>query len=51
MIFLNYLSIFDWTINTLSNMQLNFTSRENWYKKNVISLIHKDNITKELIKY
>ena len=43
--------ISDRTIDTLSNMQLSFTSRENWYEKNVISSIYRDNVTKELIKY
>ena len=41
----------DRTIDTLSNMQLSSTSRENRREKNVISSIHRDNVTKELIKY
>ena len=41
----------DWAIDTLSNMQLSSTSRENQREKNVISSIHRDNVTKELIKY
>jgi len=49
--FLDNSSTSDQAIDTLSNMQLSFTSRENWREKNVISLIHRDNVTKELIKY
>jgi len=41
----------DRAIDTLSNMQLSSTSRENRREKNVISSIHRDNVTKELIKY
>ena len=50
-IFLDNSDTFDRAIDTLSNMQLSSTLRENWREKNVISLIHRDNVTKELIKY
>ena len=41
----------DQGIDTLSNMQLNSTSRENRREKNIISSIHRDNVTRELVKY
>ncbi len=44
---MNHSSTFNQVIDILSNMQL----RENQYEKNIISLIHKNNVTKEFIKY
>ena len=38
-------------INTLSNLQSSSTSRENQREKNTISSIHRDNVTRDLVKY
>jgi len=46
--FLDHSGTSDRAIDTLFNMQLSSTSRENRREKNVISSIHRDNITKEL---
>ncbi|CAG8500798.1 7101_t:CDS:2 [Paraglomus occultum] len=49
--FLNHSGASDQAIDTLSNMQLSSTSRENRREKNVISSIHRDNVTRDLVKY
>src|SRR5215216_8129114 len=49
--FLDHSGTSDRAIDSLSNMQLSSTSRENQREKNAISLIHRDNVTKELLKY
>ena len=41
----------DQIIDTLANMQLSSTSKENQCEKNIISSIHKDDVTKELLRY
>ncbi|CAG8622765.1 140_t:CDS:2 [Ambispora gerdemannii] len=50
-IFLDHSGTSDQAIDTLSNMQLSSTSRENRRGKNIISSIHRDNVTRELVKY
>src|SRR6185369_9774772 len=49
--FLDHSGTSDQAIDTLSNMQLSSTSRENRREKNIISSIHRDNVTRELVKY
>src|SRR5436853_2315225 len=49
--FLNHSGTSDQAIDTLSNMQLSSTSRENRREKNIISSIHRDNVTRDLVKY
>jgi hypothetical protein len=49
--FLDHSGTSDQAIDTLSNMQLTSISKENWREKNIISSIHKDNVTKKLLKY
>ena len=50
--FLDHSGTSDQAIDTLSsNMQLGSTSRENRREKNIISSIHRDNVTRELVKY
>jgi len=49
--FLNHSGTSDQAIDILSNMQLSSTSRENRREKNIISSIHRDNVTRDLVKY
>ena len=53
--FLDHSGTSDQAIDTLSNMQLSSTSRENRREKNIISSIHRDNhrdnVTRELVTY
>ena len=49
--FLDQSGTSDRAIDTLSNMQLSSTSRENRREKSIISMIHRDNVTKELLTY
>ncbi len=50
-IFLDNSDTSNQAIDILFNMQLSFTSRENWHEKNVIFSIYRNNVTKKLIKY
>jgi len=49
--FMDHSGTSDRAIDALSNMQLSSTSRENRREKTMISMIHRDNVTRELVTY